>query len=131
MLLNILLNTLFPPPYDPLRDPVWQFIGVAVALLIGIVAIFIATISYRQQQRRKEITYQVISDAEIASVHKALENRIEIRLDGDPVKDARLLVLKVWNSGNSSIIAEDYFDPLKFEVIEGKILSSEVLKTEP
>ena len=69
MLLNTLLNT--PPPYDPLRDPIWQFIGVAVAILFGIIAIaglIIAIKSYQQQQRKKEITYQIVSDAPIVSI---------------------------------------------------------------
>ena len=128
MLLNILVNT---PPYDPLRDTVWQFIGVVVAILIGIAAIIIAFKSYRQQRHRKEITYQVVSDAPIASVNKAVENRVEIRLDGNPVKDARLLVLKVWNSGNVAIKSEDYFEPIMFEVEGGKVVGSDVLETEP
>src|SRR5437588_7481581 len=106
MLLFLLNNQ---PPTDLLHDPFWQFIiNVAVVVLVGIVTAVVAIWVFRKQRSKKEISYQVISDAPIASVSEGLKNRVTIQLDGKPVKDARQVVIKVRNNGNVAVKRDDY-----------------------
>ena len=67
MVLNTLLAT---QPYDFWRDSIWQFIGAAIAVILGVPAIFLAVMSFRQQSPKKEISYGVISDVSIANISR-------------------------------------------------------------
>lgn len=131
----ILFST--PPPTqssDFFSSSVWQFlsgIGAIIAIPIAVIATIIAFLAYRQQHQRKEITYEIVSDAPIISVNKALEGRIEILLDKNPVKNARLLIMNLRNSGNVSIRHEDYFEPIKFEFQKTTIISTDIIETQP
>src|SRR5712691_11163771 len=92
------------PSTDVWHDTVFQLIVIAIVTLIAAIIGSLVSFGFsRKQHNRKEITYQVISDAPIVSINKALEDRVEIRLDSSPIKDARLLVLKVRNSGNVAV----------------------------
>ena len=72
MLLDLLANQ----PPDFLHDPFWQFIiNVVIAVLVGIVTALVAIWVFRKQRTRKELSYQVISNAPIAHVSKGFKNR--------------------------------------------------------
>jgi amino acid transporter len=121
-------------PTDFFNNPVWQFfsgVGGIGAIISIPVIIIIAITAYRQQLRHREISYQLISNAPIVSINKAVESQVEITLDGNPVKNARLLVIKIWNSGNVGIKTEDYLEPISFEFETGKAISGYILETEP
>src|SRR5260370_13588583 len=116
---------------DIFSSSIWNFlsgIGAIIALPIALAGI---VLGYRQQRRRKEITYQLVSDAPIANIHKIVENRVRVFIENTEVKAARLLVLKLWNSGRGAIEAEDYFEPLIFEFNNAEVLNYDLLKTEP
>lgn len=120
-----------PPPqaYDIWRDPIWQFIGVLVAILLGFfgVAGFIITVkAYRQQNKRKELTYQVEVDTPLVSVDKTLKKEVEIRYRGNMVENVRLVLIKVWNSGSLAVRREDYVVPIEFEITGRQCLDTQV-----
>lgn len=120
------------PPPDFLHDPFGQFIiNVTVAILVGIVTALVAIWVFRKQRSKKEISYQIISSAPIASVSKGLENRVTIQLDGHSVKDARQVVLKLRNSGNAAVKRADYEEPIRFIFEGSEIIGSAILSTEP
>jgi hypothetical protein len=77
---------------DFLRDPIWQFIGV----IVGFITIIVTIVLSQRQQNRKEISYQVISDAFIISIDKEVKDRVKILFDDRPVKDMSLLILRLW-----------------------------------
>ncbi len=118
---------------NPLQDAGW--IGVIVAIFVGIATV-VATVAItiwavRKQRSRKEISYQIISDASIASINKEVKDRVKILFDGIPIEDMNLLVLKLWNSGNAAIKPEDYVEPIKFEFDGRKVASADILNMEP
>src|SRR6266567_26044 len=91
-----------------LRDPLWQFvIYVVVTLIVGIAGVITSILIFRKQHNRKEISYEILSDALIASLKNDFKGRIKISLDDTQVSNAGLLVLKVWNSGNVAVKPED------------------------
>jgi hypothetical protein len=68
MLLSILLTAQPPPSNDLLHDTAFQFIVITiVTLLAGGIGGFIPYWIFRKQRVKKEISYQIISDAPIAS----------------------------------------------------------------
>lgn len=66
MSLNLLLDT---QPLDIWHDTVFQLIVVVIAtLLSAFIGGAIAILVYRRQKSKKEITYQIVSDAPIATI---------------------------------------------------------------
>src|SRR2546425_7559386 len=116
MLLSRLLDIIppTPAPTPPSPDPTWQFLNsqllntlaVIVFGLVAVIALIIAIKTYRQGQRRKEFAWQVRSDSLVVP-NKEVKDRIEIRLDGNPIQDLSLVTLQVWNSGNTAIELQD------------------------
>src|ERR1700693_5033081 len=109
-----------------LSDPLWDtVIGVFVTVLV---AVFV----YLKQKNRKEIVVEIISDALVLSVGKELKDRVQVIYGDKYINDARLIVLRILNSGNVPILPSDYIEPIKFKFSKGsEILDTEVLYTEP
>lgn len=129
MLLNLLVDT---QALDVWHDTVFQLIIVVIVTLLsafigGAIVIWV----YRKQKSKKEITYQIVSDAPIASINQAVADRVELRFDGNPIKEARILVLKVWNSGNVAVKRDDYDEPITFTFHGRTVISSDILETTP
>src|SRR2546426_12256830 len=91
---------------------------------VTVMAIAIATIAasvwgvvwlYTKQRSRKEISYELISNAPIANIVSAVKERVEVLLDGKPAKDVRLLVFDVWNSGNIEVRRDDLDEQISFQ----------------
>jgi hypothetical protein len=129
MILTILLSA---SPPDFLQNPVFQFTANAIIAIAAIVVTSIVSIwIYKRQQRRKELSYDVISEAPVISIRESVANRVKVEFDGQPVKEVTLVVLKVMNTGNTAIKKDDYEEPLAF-VFKGRgVVSSEVVETEP
>ena len=111
---------------DAFRDPMWQFIGAISgigALMVAIVAIFV-------QRRRKELSYEVLSNSPVLSVQEEIEGKLVILFEQQPVKAVQLLEVKLANSGNQPITSSDFETPITLEFGEkSKILTGEVTGT--
>ena len=111
-----------------LRDPMWQFIGVIVAILVAAIGILLSV----RNQLRKSLSYQIVSCTPVMSVKKELEEKLQILYDGKPIKQAYVCVVKFINSGNVSIVPTDYVEKLKIYFGEkARVLTSEIIKQNP
>src|SRR2546425_10907232 len=109
---------------DILRDPVWQFIAVIIALIAIIVTL--------TQRYRKEIVYDIISDTPILSIKEEVKNRVKVLFDDKPMTNARLIILRIWNSGNVPIIPSDYIEPITLNFgADAEILDADILASIP
>lgn len=117
---------------DWLRDPIWQFIGVIVAILIPLAA-------FALQRNKKELTYEVISNTPILrSVGTHTTSKIQVTLNNRPVTKARILVVRVKNSGSASTRTSDFDqnNPIAFsfrpkaEILDAEIQDQTTLKQE-
>jgi hypothetical protein len=107
-----------------------QVISVIIAFSALIVTIVIAWI----QRRRKEIAYEVISNTlvipELEEVSPHTTGILHVLFNGKPVKGARLVILKVWNTGNEPIDILDYAEPITFNFGEkAEVLNVAILET--
>ncbi|MGZ6356482.1 MAG: hypothetical protein ACXWOX_18060, partial [Ktedonobacteraceae bacterium] len=68
------------------------------------------------------------------SFQKELKDRVQLLFDKKPIENARLVLLKIWNSGNVPIQIDDYDknNPIMFDFGEhAEILDADVLETVP
>lgn len=111
-----------------LRDPLWQFVGAALA----VAALIASFVIYRLQRLRKGVTYDVLSRTNLLTVREELEGKLQVLYEGEPAKSLSLLVLKLWNSGNQPILATDYERPISFGTGEAsRLLTADVTEAEP
>ncbi len=124
-------------------DPVWSFwlsILSFVMTLIGLPTLFSILVSIFSKPR-KQLSYQTISNAALIDQRKDLGEDMIITLKGGAlgqpteVDDARLIMLKLTNTGTGVIEKKDFtFDEeekLRFEFEEAKLILCAIHHTEP
>lgn len=114
-------------------DPIWGVIGVGATILFGIVGVIGVVVTFRQLvQNRKGLSYKIESITPVLRVEQGLNKKIEILLDGEPVRDVHLILITLINTGNSSIKPVDYERAVSITIQgEAKILSIEVVEKHP
>jgi hypothetical protein len=61
-----------------------------------------------------------------------MQGKAQVIYDGKTISDARLVVLKIWNTGNLPIVISDYDVPVKLSFgKDAEVLDFEVLETSP
>lgn len=137
MFLNI-LKILDTQPTDIWHDTFFQFVVIAIVTLIaGLIGAFVTYWIYRKQRSRKEISWQNISNTLVlpfVDVGEQVKGKLQIFFEGKPVSDLRLIVFKLWNSGNVPIDVKDYENnnPININFGEkSEILNVEILESEP
>ena len=108
-----------------IRDPMWQFVGVILVIIIPLVL-------YLVQRRRKALSWEIISNTPLLSIDEAIRGNIQVLFDGKPVQDAQLIIVEIINSGNVAIKSIDYERPINLDFGENaRILTAEVTETTP
>jgi hypothetical protein len=101
--------------------PAATLFGVSVSVCLWIM-----------NQRRKELSYQVLRGDELVNVKGEAKRRVEVRFDGKPVEDAHLVVVCITNTGHLPINPGDYQGKLAICVNPGSsILMADVIETVP
>lgn len=77
---------------------------------VALAALAFTVYRYYRDRVRKAITYH-LSAPPVANVRHGGENHISILYNGEPVQDVRLLSLRIANTGNADIKAEDFETP--------------------
>ena len=132
-------------PYDLITNPVIiGLIGIA-SLAIGIVGVILAIRFYRKGKILKRLTYDIISDTPVVSIKRQVRRgNIKIEYEDnsghtEEISDARLLTLKIWNSGNTDIKIwnsndtdiEPLEEPIEFEFDKRTVVDLTDVTTEP
>lgn len=146
----LIASLLVPPkPYSWTTDPtVLGWIAV-ISLIITVLSIFIGLGGgywfYRKSRNWHQIIYEVISDTPIVSVQEQTgRGKIKVTYEAlggheQEINDARLLTLKVWNTGNGDAIiwsSEDKVKagleiPIEFEFEGRTVVGLTHLETNP
>ena len=107
------------------RDPVWQFVGV-------ILGVIIPCVGYLIQRNRKKLVHEIVSRTPLVTKEEEIKGSLQIVFEGKPVEDVRLLEIKVINSGNAPIVSSDYERPVSlFFGDQARILTATVSETFP
>lgn len=112
-----------------LRDPVWQFIGAA----LGVIVIIVMIILYRRQERHKELSCVIFSHTPLDAIEpQVVRRKLQISYDGKPVQDVHVLRIAVVNSGNVPITSADYESPITLRFgNEARVLTADIAGSEP
>jgi hypothetical protein len=97
---------------NSLRDPIWQFIGAALALIAILVSVWL----YRRNRQTKALACEfdpVVSPIEIKA-GTALEGDIEIRYKEQEVGNLFLVRARLKNTGSFPIRGSDVVQPVTF-----------------
>lgn len=106
----------------------WTVAGTVLAFL----AIVVPMIIYLHQRERKELAFGALSIRSFLTASDELDGRVSVTFDGFPVKDIRLVVLGVSNTGNVPILAREFDRP--FTVSFGdkaRVLTADVIEQQP
>jgi hypothetical protein len=88
---------------------------------------------YYLQRQRKELAFGVLAEHHLLGVDEELADRVIVTFDGQPVKNIKLVIFGVKNSGNQPIRANDFEDrSMRFTFGENsKVLSTEIIRQSP
>ncbi|MGZ3610287.1 MAG: hypothetical protein ACXVBU_09500 [Ktedonobacteraceae bacterium] len=112
-----------------LSNPAWQLL---LNLGIGFLTIIVSVLIFRKQQTRRGLNYEIISDTPILSIKADVKDKVQILFDNKPVNHVRLVIIRIWNSGNAPILPNEYIDPISIAFGEGAdIIDTDVLETSP
>ncbi len=112
-----------------LRDPLWQFIG---ATILGLIAILVTIYLFWLQQKRKQITYDLVFNDQLLKVYDGVKDNLEILFKGSKVDGLHLVVIRLSNSGNVPILQSDFTAPVIFSLgPTANIVEAQVIETSP
>jgi hypothetical protein len=94
---------------DLIRDPLWGFVPVVVALLL-----FPATLWL--QRVRKVLAFEIVSNSPLLRVRDEVKEKIQVLYEGQPVGNVGLIIVKVLNEGNQQVLAQDFVEPIAFRL---------------
>jgi hypothetical protein len=96
------------------------------------VAIVVTLLLWLFNQRRKQLSYTILWRHPLMNLAREIADRMDVRFDGQPVRDVHLVVLKIKNTGHIPINVRDYASRLAVMVGQpSRILVAEVSDTQP
>ena len=114
--------------HELLRDSIWTFVGSVLAL----VAIGATFWVYAVQRPRKRLLIERVARVPLVTIGTDRVEGLEIRLNGEVVESASVVVVRITNSGNRPIPAEEFERPVTFRFEEGAtVLHAEISEPSP
>lgn len=111
-----------------LRDPLWQFVGVALA----VVAIVVSLRVYVAQRPRKRLLVERIARVPLVAGGSKGIPGLRILFGERELKSALVVLVRVQCTGNGPIVANDYETPLRLQFEdEATVLSADAVDTTP
>jgi hypothetical protein len=121
-----MLFSLSPLTFD-LTTIDWKvIIGVIAVILTGFGLLY-----FQWWRNRKRLSYEVLSNVILISTEEEIRDKVEIHFEGQPVKNVRLIVVKLINDGYVPIKKDDFEKGVRFVFPGARILTSEKVKFHP
>lgn len=96
-------------------------IGIAVSIVL-----------WTLNQRNKQLSYRILWQDTLTRAHSSVRDRLDVRFDGESVKDASLLIVQILNSGRLPITPADFQSRLTISSGPGaKVLYADIASTSP
>ncbi|HYX28957.1 MAG TPA: hypothetical protein VE863_10335 [Pyrinomonadaceae bacterium] len=112
----------------------FDFTTIDWKVVIGILAVSVAAFGlfyFQWWRNRKRLSYEITSDVVLISTEKEIRDKVEVRYEGQPVKNVHLLVVRLINDGYQPIKRDDFEKPIKFLFPKARILTAEKVKYHP
>jgi phosphate transport system substrate-binding protein len=122
--------------FDP-SAPQWQFWTSIASLLVALLTLAVSVWLFALSRQHKLLSYEIVSNASLVNVHKDLGEAIKVTLsdDGEEIGEARILVIRLTNAGNTTIEASDFSsnerDQVRLAFVPDAVLRCGVQKIEP
>ncbi len=115
------------------NDPAWQFWFGAISIVVSLAGISIPVIISVRTKRFKRLSYQIVSDVGLVNARKDLGDDIQLTLDGQEVNNARLLVVRLANTGTEPLKTNDFHnkEPIHIELDPPFLIRCAIHSTEP
>ncbi len=111
-----------------MRDPVWTFVGVALTLASLIAGYVISTL----RSTRKALAYEMVYQDCLLEGNRNVRDSFQVLYEGKEVQDPSLVVIAIYNSGNTPRLLSDYDQPVRVDFGQAtEILSADVYAMEP
>src|SRR5687768_16396602 len=94
--------------------------------LLEIIIVIATFVILFLQIRKKTLTYIVLTKSGLVPFPHEAQGNVQILHKGKVVPNVQLVEMRIKNSGNLPIKPEDYIEPLRVQLPNSKILSSEV-----
>lgn len=102
------------------------------APLATVTGIIISITLWYLNRQRKALCYEILSCDTLVNLKGSAKNRLEIKFNQRLVHDAKLLVIKIINTGHLPIVASDFQTRLTISVPEGaQIVFADIMETAP
>ncbi len=109
------------------RDQIWNFVAVFIALVVFCADLIL----YRARQKRKNLSYEIISNYPLISVRDGFD-KVSILYENETVRNINMVVVRVFNSGDIPIRPDDFYRDVTFHFgSKSQILSSEIIDQNP
>jgi hypothetical protein len=110
------------------RDPLWNFVGVVLA----IIALLVTIVIFIVQRKKKRLSYQVISLTSLLGLKEEIAGKIKVLYEGNEVTNVHLFEIKLINTGNQPIASSDFERPICISFADvTTILTSEIYESNP
>jgi hypothetical protein len=103
-----------------------------LSVIVGVIAIVVVIIFYFAAKTKKSLAYEVLSENPLISIDNEIKGKLQILLDGQPIENVHLLLIRITNDGKVPITANDYERPVALKFKESSnILSAELASAVP
>jgi hypothetical protein len=118
---------------NQISTPDWGMLGVLIGLISLLAAIIIGIAQIRAAQRpKKDIRCRLIASAPLLKFDDRFKGHLQVTFQGQEIKDASSIVLRIHNAGKVAITPTDFVRPIIFMFASStEIINAEILKTEP
>lgn len=113
---------------EVLRDSIWTFVGAVLALAAIVATLWV----YVLQRPRRRLLVERVARVPLTTLGANRIPGLELRLNGELLQSASVIVIRITNSGNQPILGDDFERPLTFKFEEGSaVLHAEMSEPSP
>ncbi len=101
-----------------------------VGVLVGAAALIVAYLTYRSQRGKTRLEFVVVSNARV--VPATISANLEVTYNDSTVPDASVTIIRLVNTGDKAILAEDFSTDLMVRLDDAQeVVSASATKTRP
>jgi hypothetical protein len=105
----------------------WKVILGSIAILVTLFGLFY----FQWWRNRKRFSYEVLSNVSLVTTSAEVQDDVEILYKSKPVKNVRLLIIKLINDGFLPIKKDDFDNFVRITFPDGMVISTEKVLFHP